>query len=175
MNILSRSLSKYLKGIALILMVMEHAFGAPRYYIPGISYPSLFDYAKEIDNFAAFAVVPMFMFLTGWTYYHHEDKSFCYSVKKITVFLVDFWMILVVYAGIACHICGYPLTGVEFLQELFGISRNIMIFSWYVFLYIMIMIALPFWAKYTRNLSFKKTAIAFILFFAVIKGWLVVK
>lgn len=167
---MTRNLSTWLKGLAITLMVLHHAFGAPRYYVDGIAYPALAGWTGEIDRFAGFLVVPLFLFLTGWTYRHHEEKSFRYSLKKISSFLASYWIILGAFAFLAVHVCGYPLTLTGMVQEMFSISNDIMIFSWFVFLYLMVMTLLPLWARLTDGLSAKKTLLAFILFFGIIKG-----
>ena len=87
MNLLEKSFTTYLKGIAIILMVNQHAFGFPSWYIDSISYPTLFPYARYIARFGAFALVPLFLFLTGYTYWYHQDKSLKYSFKKNNSFL----------------------------------------------------------------------------------------
>ena len=56
---MERSLTIYLKGIAIILMVMHHSFAFPEWYVDGISFPYLIPYVKYINRFAGFAVVPM--------------------------------------------------------------------------------------------------------------------
>ena len=145
---LDRDLSVYLKGIAIILMVLHHAFGAQNYYVGSVSYPYFASYDIYIARFGGFAVVPLFLFLTGYTYYKHIDKSFKYSLKKIMLFFVDYWLVLLIYGIISIYMCGYQLSIFEAIREMFGIERNIMRFAWYVPLYIIIMLLLPFISKY---------------------------
>ena len=85
---MSKQLSMYLKGIAIFLMVMHHSLGIPVWYVDGVSNSYLYPYSDFINRFAGFAVVPMFLFLTGWTYYLHKDKTIKYSIKKIIVFFI---------------------------------------------------------------------------------------
>lgn len=83
---MSKQFSTYLKGIAIFLMVMHHSLNGSKWYIEGISNSYLYPYGDLISRFGGFAVVPMFLFLTGWTYYLHKDKTIKYSFNKITVF-----------------------------------------------------------------------------------------
>lgn len=168
---LDRDLSVYLKGIAIILMVLHHAFGAQNYYVGNISYPCFALFDIYIARFGGFAVVPLFLFLTGYTYYKHIDKSFKYSLKKITLFLVDYWLVLLIYGIISIYICGYQLSFVGAIREMFGIERNIMRFAWYVPLYIIIMLLLPFMSKYIDR---KKDGLFFLFtFFIVAISWVI--
>ena len=167
--ILSRNLTKLLKGIAIILMVAHHSFGFPQWYASGIAYPYLEPYADMIDRSASFAVVPMFVFITGWTYYLHKEKTLAYSLKKITVFLLDFWLVLFAFSALAVYFCGYNLTASGLLMEMFSIESEVMCFSWFVFFYIEMMLFLPFLHKKVENLTFKQTICRIMIFLAVVK------
>ena len=89
----------------------------------------LLPYAKQIARFAAFALVPVFLFLTGYTYYHHKNKSFNYSLQKIVSLLVDYWIIYGITLLLALYFCGYNITLVDTLKEMFSVSGNVMIFN----------------------------------------------
>ena len=153
---MKRELTTYLKGIAVILMVMHHSFGNPQWYISSINYAYLAPYVDWICDFAGFAVVPIFCFLTGWTYYLRKEKTLNYSLTKIVTFLIDYWLILFGFAAIAHFLCGYQLTWNEIGTEMLSSTHNIMLFSWFVFLYIEIMLFLPYFAKLTQNYSLKQ-------------------
>lgn len=166
---MSKQLTTYLKGIAILFMVMHHSLTFPDWYVDGISNSYLYPYTDFLNRFAYFTFVPMFLFLTGWTYYSHEDKSFGYSVKKIVTFLVDFWMVLFGMAALAYGVCDYKLTIAGMVQEMFGISGEIVLFSWYVFMYIEVMLFLPYFSKYIACYDLKKTILLVLAMLAVTK------
>lgn len=166
---MSKQLTTYLKGIAIVLMVMHHSLTNPSWYVEGISNSYLYPYTDLLNRFGGFAVVPMFLFLTGWGYYFHEDKSLAYSVKKIVTFLVDYWMVLFGIAALAYGFCDYKLTAVGLLQEMFSINNELILFSWYVFLYIEIMLFLPYFSKYIACYDLKKTILIVLAMLAVMK------
>ncbi len=168
-SVLTRELSSYLKGIAILLMVLHHSLSFPNWYVDGVAYDYLLPYIGVINKFAGFAVVPMFLFLTGYTYYFHVDKTLKYSFKKIISFLLDYWLILFSFAGLAVFICGYKLTGIELVKEMFTASNNIMIFSWFVFVYIEVMLFLPVLDKKIAVYTFKKTLFILLIIFLIVK------
>ena len=133
-----------MKGVAIVLMVLHHAFGNPDWQLANISYPYLTPYIKAIAYFGGFAVVPMFVMLTGYTYYLHRDKSWSYSLKKIAVFFVDYWLVLFTVLVAAFYFCGYRPNPLKIVQEMFSITKDVMLFSWYILLYVEIMLFLPF-------------------------------
>ncbi len=166
---INKQLTVYLKGIAIILMVVHHSFGWPSWYIDTISYPELLPYVKVINRFAGFAVVPFFLFLSGYTYYLHIDKSYKYSFKKIILFLCDYWIVLFSFMGLACLYCQYTLSLTDVLKEMFAIKRDIMCFGWYVIMYIEIMLFLPFIDRTIERFGTKKTVVMLIMVFVLTK------
>ena len=156
---MTKEMVMWLKGFAVCLMVIHHSLAAPEMYINGFSFHDLKPYLEIIARFGGFAVVPMFAFLTGWTYYKHIYKSYGYSVKKIITFLFCYWLVLLFCSALAYSVCDYRFDMKEIGQEMFAISNNIMIFAWYVFLYIEIMIFLPFFESNISNKYSTKSAV----------------
>lgn len=162
-----------LKGIAIVLMVIGHSLGggALGWYVEGISFPSILPYARMLGHFAAFAVVPLFLYLTGWTYYKHIDKSYKYSLRKISNFLLDYWLITVVYLFLAYKTCSYDLNITSLFNEMTTISNDVMIFSWFVLMYVEMMLFLPAFHKYmdAHEWNIKKAIICCIVILGVVK------
>lgn len=169
---LDKNLSMFFKGIAIILMVFHHAFAFPNWYINGISYPELSDYILYIKNISAIFVVPVFAFLTGWSYFFHKDKSYKYSLKKIIIFLMNYWIIYSLFLIIAIFICDYKVNIFISFLELIGIKREIMTFNWYVCFYIFIMLFLPMYVKYFPKKSFIIDILVIIFIEILIKKYL---
>ena len=87
--------------------------------------------------------VPVFAFLTGWVYYYHKDKTIKYSIKKITTFLLDYWIVVLPMGIFAFLFCGYNFS-IKSLGELLPVHNHpLMIFAWYVWFYILMMLAFP--------------------------------
>ena len=64
MKITDKECFTFIKGIAIISMIVHHAFGFPAWYVDGISYPDILPYAEYIRNSARLCI-PIFVFLTG--------------------------------------------------------------------------------------------------------------
>lgn len=166
---LDRNMSIFLKGIAIILMVFHHSFGSPSWYIESIAYPELFRYTWYITLSGGFLVVPMFAFLTGWSYFFHKDKSFKYSLKKIIYFLISYWIIYIPFLLIAIVICGYKPNIIKSILELFGFFGTIMHFAWYVYFYIVSMLFLPLYVKFFPQKNFYVDFVCIVIIGILIK------
>lgn len=152
--IINRNMATFLKGIAIILMIIHHSFGFPEWYIDNISYIFLTKYIYFFRVSIYFLIVPMFAFLTGWSYFYHKDKSYKYSLKKIIKFLISYWIVYLLLLFIALSVNSYEINFFKILLSLFGVNGEIMIFSWYVNFYILVMLFLPTYNKFIGKDNF---------------------
>lgn len=91
-SLIGRDYFVFIKGVAIILMIIHHSFGFPNYYIVGIRYANLEGIAGFIRAVTKICV-PIFVFLTGQGYYLHKDFSLSHSVKKVTQSLISYWIV----------------------------------------------------------------------------------
>lgn len=124
------------------MMVFHHCFSYRIWYVEE---PVLFQYGSLVKfSQASNLCVALFAFLTGWTYYHHRDKSFRYSGKKISTLLTHYWVVLLFVAGIAAVCCSWRPSIWQLISEIFPIvGHPLMIFVWYVWFYVLLMLLLP--------------------------------
>lgn len=150
-----------IKGIALLLMVFHHCFGFPQWYVET---PYYLDY-KHIHIFAHSAkiCVPVFAFLTGWTYYHHNDKSIKYSVRKILIFLLNYWLIAIPISIFAVTFCGYRYTFSSLGELLPVFSHPLMRHTWYVWFYILMMSVFPLFRLLETRKNMWRNRILFVI------------
>lgn len=137
-SFIERDETNIIKGIAIVFMFIHHFF----------TIPSLWVTNTYIYNFERFSecfkiCVPLFAFLTGYFYWFANQKTFRYSIRKIT----DFWFCYL-FAFLLISIIGFLLgvnsfSIVPFVKEIFALSRPTMIFCWYVVFYIGTMLLLP--------------------------------
>lgn len=141
---ISSDFSLSIKGLAVLLMVFHHCFGFPEWYI---DVPVFLDNGilLEIAK-SALICVPVFAFLTGWAYYHHQVKSIQYSAKKIITFLFDYWIVVIPISIFAILFCGYHYTYGTVGEFLPLFPHPLMIFTWYVWFYILMMTVFPIFA-----------------------------
>lgn len=149
-NFIEKEATNYIKGIALVFMFIHHFFTFPEWYIKGISY----DYLAEFAFFMCSPLqicVPIFAFLTGYFYYYSENKTIRYSVKKSTdvwlTYIIVFFMLLL--PAILLGVYDFSIT--NFVLELFALRRPTMEFCWYVVFYITTMMVLPLYAKLSNK------------------------
>lgn len=142
-----------IKALAVAMMVIHHSFGFVGCYVE----PPAYLENNHVYHLAhCFKLcVPIFAFLTGWTYYHHKGKSLSYSLKKIVTLLSDYWLVVLPISLFAVAFCGYRYSG-AFLWELIPAHpRELMIATWYLWYYILMMLAFPIFSLVENRQNYK--------------------
>lgn len=147
----SREFIQQIKGIAIIIMIVHHAFGFPSFYNDVISYPAIAPYATPLAS-ATKICVSLYAYVTGYTYCLHKDKSLGYSIRKIVDFLLNYWVVYAILLAVSMA-CGYRPSVGDMLLELIGRQTVVMTFCWYVTFYILSMLLLPLYARLTQKIS----------------------
>lgn len=148
---------------------MEHSLCDSRMYIEGVTNSYIGPYAGTLSRVGGFLVVPMFAFISGWTFYHQSDKSIQKSMSKLKVFLINYWILLTGITVVAVCFCNYSFKVNEIFLEMLTINNNIMIFAWYVFFYTELMLFLPFFAHYAERYSLRKTIFDVLIIIIAVK------
>ena len=152
-TVMDRPTTGAIKGIALILMFVHHFFTYPKWYISGISYPALEGFAEVFNNPTKLCV-SLFAFLTGWFFASGKDRSLGYVIRKIKEFLTTYWTVYLILMVIAMMMGCYQFGLSEFVYELAGVFRPVMIFCWYVHFYCTSMLLLSVLDRFSRNTFF---------------------
>lgn len=160
---ISYDFSLAIKGLAVLLMVFHHCFGFSRFYVDVPVY--LNNNILHTIAINAKICVPIFAFLTGWAYYQHQVKSIQYSAKKIIIFLFDYWIIVIPISIFAILFCGYHYTYGTVGEFLPLFPHSLMIFTWYVWFYILIMAIFPIFAIIETG---QKKACRFLCFIIIL-------
>ncbi len=137
-----RTMTLYIKGIALLLMLVHHFFTFPERYLPGIEYPYV-ELFGRIFQAPTRICVSTFAFLTGYFYYFNKNKTFAYSLKKDFQLLVSYWVAFSFVLGL-CALGGFHFHWKEILLDALTLKKDIMVDSWYVQFYLLAMLVLPF-------------------------------
>ena len=138
-----------IKGIALIMMFVLHFFMFPGWWVDDIKYPFIEKIAFYLYKPARLCV-PVFCFLTGYFYYFNPNKTFIYSLKKITDLFVSYWFVFFLLALIAAFFAKYEYKPIPIVIEMFALERprmSTMFFGWYVSFYYFFMFLMPIIAK----------------------------
>lgn len=156
--------------MAVLLMVFHHCFFFPCWYIS--TPPPAFLTDPHLLNLAEYAkiCVYIFAFLTGWTYYFHKNKTIGYSCRKISTFLVSYWIAVIPIIIFAYLCCDYHYS-MQTLGEFLPILRHpLMIHTWYVWFYILMMAVFPL-MRLTEGTG--KSILSISLFFICMSGIMV--
>lgn len=136
-----RKTSSALKGIALILMFVHHFFTFPEWITCGVEYPWQQAFADQLCA-PTDICVSLFAFLTGY-FYVFSRGTIRYSLRKITDFLISYWMAAIPMIALAAWSGCYTLSKSGVVCELLGLNSTVMSFCWYVYFFCIIMLALP--------------------------------
>ena len=93
----SREMTDILKGIALLFMFAHHFWTFPDWWT-GRGVPVFEEIAFYFRNPLKLCV-PIFCFITGYTYFFHRTRTFRYSAKKIVNFLILYWISFILLAA----------------------------------------------------------------------------
>lgn len=158
----------FLKSIGIILMVVGHTF-TEKWYIDSIKYPVTDAYFVYVRNFMEFAVVPLFAFITGYAYALKNDGKYKYVFRKITTFLINYYLLCLTMIAIAAVYCGYYPNLMDILKMMYPISSDLEIFAWYVPFYIEAMLLLPIVKNTVEKYGSKKSLYIIIVMYILME------
>ncbi|GEM_PF-1555955 len=145
---LTKEMTKIIKGISILMMVALHICMFPGHY-----FDSYLICGKEISSFTNGSLklcVALFAFLTGYTYYYAKSKSYRYSLRKILQLLKTYWFVLlIIFLPLSALLSGYK-PDLSFLYNIFALKNNMVTFAWYVYFYIFAMLVLPIYFSYSE-------------------------
>jgi len=157
-----------IKAIGIILMFIHHFFGFPNWYIEDINFTNSMHFMIQIGQISQICVA-IFCFITGYFYYFNKNKTYKYSMKKITKILLSYWFVCISIIIFAL-IMGYIKFDLKYiLKELLLLDFEVMSFCWYVRFYIVTMMILPIVTK-----LFNKSKILCILITIIIKNLIII-
>lgn len=142
-NYLSKEEVQVLKGFAIIFMFIHHFFTFPEWHAEYIDYPYINDKVQYFREPFKICVC-IFAFLTGYTYFYVKDKCLKYSAKKISIFLLNYWMVYFLFEIIGVMTGCTQFEYIKFFKGCLGLDKSVMIFCWYVFFYVIMMLILPY-------------------------------
>ncbi|MGE5387001.1 MAG: acyltransferase family protein [Betaproteobacteria bacterium] len=162
--LLSPDDTRYLKGIAILLMLAHHLFGFPERILPPAELiPLSRHWALEVQ-FGIFAkiCVPMFMFLAGYGFSRRANISAGYVFDKLGRLFGTYWFYFALFipvgmaffpdvrdaSGIGQRFSTDPVT---ILANLFAISDSYNNEWWFLQTYALLLIALPAIARLGRQ------------------------
>lgn len=150
--ILDKQCSLFIKGIAILFMVVHHVMGLPEiWFEEGLGYGQQVIGSKMLYQWIGNPTkicVGVFAFLSGWIYYYHNTPTIRYGVKKTVQLFLQYWMILfLLFYPSGYLINGYIPSWKDLIFNVFCIHNRAVCFSWYVLFYGLCMCSLPILVK----------------------------
>lgn len=162
--------TKYIKGIALLLMFASHLFTFPEWIVDGNEFVSIPFRSNSIAYFVGKfggICVGIFMFLTGYGMFYSYQKGNCVSIsiKRIIKFLSKYWILLFTFFLPIELLTGRTYYNPEkWFQELFGVYTSIVNFAWYVRFYVLAMLTLPILIHFLKGKSYNSLLFSIVPF-----------
>ncbi|MDO4924993.1 MAG: hypothetical protein Q3980_04965 [Turicibacter sp.] len=141
--------TKVIKGVAILLMLIHHFFSFPDWINSGnefIGIPFLESTIEFYIGTFGKMCVTIFLFLTGYgLFYSYQKKNaYLYSLKKLGVFLINYWLILcLIFIPLQLLNSSFEFSLKSFILNLVGLRSDYIMFAWYVHLQIAIIILFP--------------------------------
>lgn len=171
-----RDKTQILKGIALILMVIHHT-STPAYWAEKGT--TLFSYFQN-QVLATKMCVWIFAFLVGYGFFCSKNKTLKYSLKRIFLLIVPFWVMLFCMFIPAAHASGelYNVLFcngrgnviVELFYNMFGFVETLNWYSWFVGFYCFSMLIMPVLHKLFQKFQRFGWLVAIIGFYILAAG-----
>ncbi|MDW5502411.1 acyltransferase [Pseudomonas lundensis] len=140
--------SNYLKGIAIILMLVHHLFAYPSCISPDITVYHMVD-SVNIEMFVGLfgkICVSMFLFLSGYGFSLKKEVTFKYIWGKLKNLYISYWLVLFIFVPIGIlYFPGerYSLSPSLFFENLIGIKSTYNSEWWFFKLYVLYVLSLP--------------------------------
>lgn len=140
--------SNYLKGIAIILMLIHHLFAYPSRISPDIPVYHMVN-SVDIEMFVGLfgkICVSMFLFLSGYGFSLKKEVSFKYIWGKLRNLYISYWIVLFIFVPIGIIFFPgerYSLSPSLFFENLIGIKSTYNSEWWFFKLYVLYVLSLP--------------------------------
>ncbi|CAI0996730.1 Uncharacterized protein conserved in bacteria [Serratia quinivorans] len=140
--------SNYLKGIAIILMLIHHLFAYPSRISPDVPVYHIVS-SVDIEMFVGLfgkICVSMFLFLSGYGFSLKKEVTFKYIWGKLKNLYISYWIVLFIFVPIGIIFFPgerYSLSPSLFLENLIGIKSTYNSEWWFFKLYVLYVLSLP--------------------------------
>lgn len=129
-----KKITNAIKGIALIFMFIHHFFMCEHLLVDEITETQRIVATIFTDPFKS--CVGLYAFLTGYFLAKLPGLNYKKISKKIVNVLIPYQMVFLLLLLVAVLVGSYNVNGTDFLLELYGLKRSVMVFCWYVPFYI---------------------------------------
>ncbi|OWF77582.1 hypothetical protein B4900_16125 [Yersinia rohdei] len=142
--------TNYIKGIAIILMLMHHLFAFPdRIPHDATIINSLPFIGANVDSYLANfgkICVAIFLFISGYGFAFKNKINFNYSIEKLKKLYFSFWLVFIIFIPIGFVFINNDWsdsTPLKLAKNILGITSNYNGEWWFIRLYVIYVLALP--------------------------------
>ncbi|CAI0769704.1 Acyltransferase family [Serratia entomophila] len=148
--------SNYLKGIAIILMLVHHLFAFPDRISPDVTVkyigmlPGTGMYIETYIGLFGKICVSMFLFLSGYGFSLRREVSAKYIYGKLKNLYISYWLVLFIFfsIGIVFYSGARFSTSIPtFLENFIGIKSTYNGEWWFFKLYVLYVLSLPLFVR----------------------------
>jgi hypothetical protein len=157
-GLISKRLSAFIKGVAIILMLLHHLFAYPERYPESVNIISVFNNIKIeqiIGEFGKYCI-PLFLFVSGYGFSlsTSSETPAKYYINKIVNFFISYWIVFFIFVPISYFYSQWDfvrLDSYNLLLNLFALSSSYNHEWWFILPYLLSMGLTPFFHKMKNN------------------------
>ncbi|MGL4653469.1 acyltransferase family protein [Cetobacterium sp.] len=158
--ILNKEDNTVVKGFAILLMVALHLFGFPSWIKEGNNYIQIIDKINIEYYFAKFGgiCVAVYLFLSGYGMEkssRNKEVSFKSCLFRILNLYKTYWIIFLIFTIIGYFKFDLNISRDEFILNFLGIKPSYNVFTWFIRLYVQLLLLFPI-IKKILDLDYKK-------------------
>lgn len=157
-GLISKRLSAFIKGVAIILMLLHHLFAYAERYPESINIISIFNNIKVeqiIGQFGKYCV-PLFLFISGYGFSLSTSSKTPpkYYINKIVKFFISYWVVFFIFVPISYFYSQWDfvrLDSYNLLLNFFALSSSYNHEWWFALPYLLLIGLTPFFHKMKGN------------------------
>lgn len=157
-GLISKRLSAFIKGVAIILMLFHHLFAYSERYPEGINIISIFnniEVEQVIGQFGKYCV-PLFLFVSGYGFSLSTNgrTSSKYYINKLVSFFISYWLVFFVFVPLSYFYSQWAFVQLDyynFILNFFALSSSYNGEWWFILPYLLLMGLTPFLHKMKSN------------------------
>lgn len=157
-GLISKRLSAFIKGVAIILMLLHHLFAYAERYPESVNIISVFnniEVEQIIGKFGKYCI-PLFLFVSGYGFSlsTSSETSAKYYINKIVKIFISYWIVFFIFVPLSYFYSQWAfvrLDSYNLLLNLFALSSSYNHEWWFILPYLLLIGLTPFFHKMKNN------------------------
>lgn len=170
MNFITKEQSNFIKGVAIVLMLIHHLFAYSERYPANIEIYFLIDsirYEQLVGEIGKYCV-PIFLFISGYGFSKSSQKNteIGYYLNKILYIFIGYWLVFIIFVPLSYYFSEWKFVNLEprfLVSNFLGISSSYNGEWWFFLPYILLILLTPLFHKLASS-PISLMGISFVLY-----------